>query len=43
MAKEHVSPKKSNCGPQVMEPAKKMQGKAAKCRAQRGKDLRSGK
>lgn len=43
MAKEHVSPKKSNCGPQVIEAANKVQGKAAKCKATRGKDLRRGK
>lgn len=43
MADKHVSPTTSNCGAQVMEPANKVQGKAAKCKAQRGKDLRSGK
>lgn len=43
MADKHISPMNSNCGPQVIEAANKMQGKAAKCKAQRGKDLRSGK
>lgn len=43
MADKHISPKKSNCGPQVIEAKNKVQGKAAKCKAQRGKDLRSGK
>lgn len=43
MADKHISPRKNNCGPQVVEAANKVQGKAAKCRTQRGKDLRSGK
>lgn len=43
MADKHISPMNSNCGPQVIEAANKMKGKATKCKAQRGKDLRSGK
>ena len=43
MAEKHIQPKTSNCGPQVIEAANKMQGKAAKCKSTRGKDLRSGK
>lgn len=43
MAEKHIQPRQSNCGTQVIEAANKVQGKAAKCKAQRGKDLRSGK
>lgn len=41
--KKHIQPRTSNCGPQVIEPANNMQGKAQKAKVTRGKDLRSGK
>lgn len=43
MADKHIQPRNSNCGPQVIEAANKMQGKAKKCSSTRGKDLRRGK
>lgn len=43
MADKHIQPRKDNSGPQVIEPANKVQGKAQKAKVTRGKDLRSGR